>query len=148
MQTIIRSFIIIFSVAILANCASRVPVTRPVELVWWVDKSVKMKKGFNLVRNYAGHGAVEWRGSTAYVGENYPKQIRAGQVCTVVRFYRLTEGEGSKVIAVLRTPIAGAICDFEYMFLPDWSTPGRNQAEMVAHELSNKSTNRAWTLAE
>lgn len=148
MQTIIRSLILTLCALLFIGCATRIPVNKPAELIWWVGKRVKMKRAFNLVPNYAGRDAVAWKGSTAYVGENYPLQIKPGQLCEVIRFYRLTEGEGSKVIAVLRTPVAGTLRDFEYMFLPDGNTPGRNQAEMVARELTDKSINRAWTLAE
>ena len=148
MRTISRSAIILLSTLFLAGCASRIPVNKPDGLIWWVGKRVRMKRGFNLVPTDAGRGAAEWRDSTAYPGENYPLRINAGQICTVVRFYRLTEGEGSMVLAVLRAESGGTVRDFEYMFLPDYYSPGRNEAEKVAHELSVKFRNRAWTLAE
>ena len=144
MNAFTRAFYAAIALLFFTSCATRIPVTKPDDLVWWVGKTVEFKREFHLVRNYAGSDAAPYRDSTAYVGENYPFNVKKDQPCKVLRFYRNSESEGKFVFAVLSTTTNGQTIEFEFMFLPSSDIPGRNDAERVAIKL--RSSDAAWTL--
>lgn len=146
MNSFTRAFYAALALLLLTSCATRIPVTKPDDLIWWVGKTVRFRPpSFYLAPNYAGANSAPYKGTSINMGSNYELQINSHTNCKIVKFYRTTESEGSRVCAVMHAVINGRLIEFEYMFIPNFHLPGKNDAEKLTHELL-KPKNSTWIL--